>query len=464
MSQTHIATMDSRAGHWLLTLRLSIMMFLQYAVWGAWLPVAGKYLGSASETGGLGFTEPQIGMLLGLAGSVGAITAPFIAGQFADRYFRTERFLAVLLLIGAGLKWYTALQTTYTSWLWLSIAYSVVYMPTLALSNSLAFAHIRDADRQFPKIRVWGTIGWIAASWAFPLFWLLKNVRGQSLPPFYTGDEVEHATRALVEALKFSAGISLFYAFYCLTLPKTPPKRDAVQKLAFVRAFQLFRFPSFTALVIASLMIAAIHQIYFIQAGKFLTSPEVGLTNADIQPAMTLAQFAEIGVMAFLGWMLSKLGFRKIIMIGAFAYFARYAIWGTTSLPASILVASQALHGVCYACFFAAGFIYVDRIAPPDARHSAQTVFGIIILGGGPVLGGWLSGRLGHYFTSAEGVLDFQMLWYVLSGIGLATAIFLWVWFWDESKLCVAEGCEARPRGRICQLCGADQWQTPATP
>ncbi|MCA9243002.1 MAG: MFS transporter [Phycisphaerales bacterium] len=464
MSQAGVSAEPRTEQSLLLMIRLSVMMFLQYAVWGAWLPVAGKFLGSPAGEGGLGFTEPQIGMLLGLAGSIGAVTAPFIAGQFADRYFRTERFLATLLLIGAGLKWFTATQTSYTAWLWLSIAYSIVYMPTLALSNSLAFSHIRDADKQFPLIRVWGTIGWIAASWAFPLFWLLSNVHAQAMPPFYAGDQVAGATGRLVDALKFSACISLFYSIYCLTLPATPPKRDAVQKFAFIRAFQLFRFPSFTALVVASLAVAAIHQIYFIQAGKFLTAPEVGLLDSQIQPAMTLAQFAEIAVMACLGWMLSKLGFRKIIILGALAYFARYAIWGTVSLPASVLVASQFLHGICYACFFAAGFIYVDRLAPPDARHSAQTVFGIIILGGGPVLGGWLSGQLGEQFTPTGGTLDFQKLWYVLSAIGLATAAFLMVWFWDESKMCVADGCESRPRGRYCKVCGADQWVTQGTP
>ena len=140
-------------------------MFLQYALWGAWLPVTARYLSASVTEGGLGFSGSQIGMILGLAGSIGAIAAPFIAGQIADRYFSTEKILAFLVSFGGIVKWYTATQTDYHSWLLLSILYSVLYMPTLALSNSITFAHINDQENDFPKIRIWGTIGWIVASW-----------------------------------------------------------------------------------------------------------------------------------------------------------------------------------------------------------------------------------------------------------------------------------------------------------
>ena len=409
--------------------RLGAMMFLQYALWGAWLPVTARFLSAPIAEGGLGFTGPQIGMILGLAGSIGAIAAPFIAGQLADRYFSTEKFLAVLMLVGGVLKWYTSMQTTYSAWLILSIAYSIVYMPTIALTNSITFYHIDDQENDFPRIRVWGTIGWIAASWAFPMIWLQTNLSIQWMPPFFVGLEVPDVTSRLADALKFSGIISIFFAAYCFMLPHTPPKADAVEKLAFKKAFQLFNKPSFKILVIASLAISIVHQIYFIQAGPFLS--HIGLKDSQIGPAMTIGQFAEIITMIFLGYFLKNLGFRKVITIGTVAYFARYAVFGTESLPVWLIVVSQALHGICFAFFFAAAFMYVDRITDKDIRHSAQTVFGIIILGGGPVIGGWLSGSLQEYYT-ANGVFNFSNFWYTIAGLSILTTLFFYLLFKDE--------------------------------
>ena len=401
--------------------RLSLMMFLQYAVWGAWFPLAARYLSATIENGGLGFSGAEIGMILGLAGSIGAVSAPFIAGQIADRYFSTERILAFLILVGGLVKWYTATQTTYGSWLLLSILYSILYMPTLALSNSITFSHLTDADRDFPKIRVWGTIGWIAASWIFTMFWLQQELGWQWMPPFLVGPEVENVTHRLSDALAFAGILSIIYSGFCLFLPHTPPKKNATEKLAFKKAFALFQKPAFTVLVITSLIVSVIHQIYFLQAGPFLS--HIGLKDSQIGPATTIGQFAEILTMAFLGYFLKRFGFRKVITIGIFAYFARYMVFGTTSLPVWLIVVSQVFHGFCYAFFFAAAFIYVDKVADEDVRHSAQTVFGIIILGGGPVLSGFLSGGLQNVYTPEGGIFNFSHFWYTLAVIGLVTTL-----------------------------------------
>ncbi len=409
--------------------RFGAMMFLQYALWGAWLPVTARYLSASISDGGLGFSGAQIGMILGLAGSIGAIAAPFIAGQIADRYFSTERILAFLVTAGGIVKWITASQTDYQSWLVLSIIYSVLYMPTLALSNSITFAHIDDQENDFPKIRVWGTIGWIAASWAFPMIWLQTDLQLQWMPPFIVGAEVPNVTSRLADALKFSGIISISYGAFCFLLPHTPPKRDAVEKLAFKKAFDLFQYSSFTVLVIASLAVSIIHQIYFLQTGPFLS--HIGIPDSQIGPAMTIGQFAEILTMAYLGLFLKRLGFKKVITIGIAAYFLRYAIFGTTMLPVWIMVLSQAFHGFCYAFFFAAAYIYVDKMADEDVRHSAQTVFGIIILGGGPVIGGWLSGYLQNMYT-VENVFSFSNFWYTMSAIGLVTMISFFMLFQEQ--------------------------------
>ena len=287
--------------------RLSGMMFLQYAIWGAWLPVTARYLSATIEEGGLGFSGSQIGMILGLAGSIGAIASPFIAGQIADRYFNTEKVLAFLVIAGGIIKWITALQTGYIEWLILSIIYSVLYMPTLALSNSITFSHINNQENDFPRIRVWGTIGWIASSWLFPMIWLQTNLEFQILPPFVVGNEVLNVTGRLADALKFSGIISIVYGMYCFLLPQTPPKKDAIENLAFKKAFQLFRLPSFSILVISSLLVSIIHQIYFLQAGPFLS--HIGILDSQIGPAMTIGQFAEIVTMAYLGMFLILVGF-----------------------------------------------------------------------------------------------------------------------------------------------------------
>ena len=409
--------------------RFGAMMFLQYALWGAWLPVTARYLSASISDGGLGFSGAQIGMILGLAGSIGAIAAPFIAGQIADRYFSTERILAFLVTAGGIVKWITASQTDYQSWLVLSIIYSVLYMPTLALSNSITFAHIDDQENDFPKIRVWGTIGWIAASWAFPMIWLQTDLQLQWMPPFIVGAEVPNVTSRLADALKFSGIISISYGAFCFLLPHTPPKRNAMEKLAFKKAFDLFQYSSFTVLVIASLAVSIIHQIYFLQTGPFLS--HIGIPDSQIGPAMTIGQFAEILTMAYLGLFLKRLGFKKVITVGIAAYFLRYAIFGTTMLPVWIMVLSQAFHGFCYAFFFAAAYIYVDKMADEDVRHSAQTVFGIIILGGGPVIGGWLSGYLQNMYT-VENVFSFSNFWYTMSAIGLVTMISFFMLFKEQ--------------------------------
>ena len=407
--------------------RLSVMMFLQYAVWGAWLPLAARYLTAPTTEGGLGFTGTQMGLILGLAGSIGAICAPFIAGQLADRHFSTERFLAALLAVGGVIKWVTASQTGYGTWLLLSIAYSIVYMPTLALSNSMAFANLDDRERQFPKVRVWGTIGWIAASWIFPMIYLQSGLHLQIMPPFLVGPELPNVTARLADSLRFSALISWGYAAFCLTLPHTPPRKDATEKLAFKKAFRLLREPSFAVLIAAALPISVIHQVYFLQTPPFLS--HLGLMDSQIGPAMTIGQFSEIVIMGLLGVMLARLGFRTVITLGAAAYFVRYMIWSFTSLPVPVLVASQVLHGICYACFFASAYIYTDRVAPADIRHSAQTVFGIIILGGGPVLGGLLSGWLADTYAQSGGVIDYGALWRVVALIGLGAAVLFWMGF-----------------------------------
>lgn len=418
-----------------LKFRLSLMMFLQYAVWGVWLPVLGGYLGSPTASGGLGFSGGQIGMILGTAGACGAILAPFIAGQVADRFMNAERALGLLLCVGAGANWLLAGAKTYESFLGLSIAYSILYMPTLSLTNSIAMANLSNANKDFPRVRVWGTIGWIVASAAFPLMWLQDHLQLTVVPWFVTGTEKANATGLVPDALRVSAVVSLAYGvFALLALPRTPPKGNSPHPLAFLEAFALLKRRSVLVLTITAIVISMIHNIYFIRTASWLET--VGFTKANAPAAMTVGQMVEIATLAVLGWFIARLGFRRVLLIGAAAYYLRFACFAMAGGPA-LAYLGIALHGFCYAFFFAAAFLFIDRTAPRDARHSAQTAFGIAILGVGPILAGLYNGFLDTVSTAGATGLAGQWQ-HFMRARGLEIPAFGTSWpalWWTEAAI-----------------------------
>ena len=391
-------------------IRLSVMMFLQYAVWGVWLPYLANYLGTPVAEGGLGFSGGQIGWILGLAGSIGAVAAPFIAGQVADRYLNAERALALLLILGGIVKYITAAQTGYMPWMVLSILYSILYMPTLALTNSVAFANLDDPEKKFPPIRSLGTIGWIVASTAFPLLWLNAE------------DAAVNTTR-IADALRVSGVLSVLYGVYCFTvLPKTPPKRDTTHPLAFAEAFGLLRHPGFLLVTLVALPISMIHQCYFIRTGPFLENA-VGLAVKWVGPVMSIGQWSEIIFLALLGLFIKRLGYKWVLILGTGSYALRYGLFALQE-PAWLVVAAMTLHGLNYGCFFAGAFLYVEKVAPPRIRHSAQTVFGIVILGIGPVAAGFYNQYFDRFKDAAD-AQQYHQFWWTQSGIALLATVVL---------------------------------------
>jgi len=415
-------------------LTLSMMMFLQYAVWGVWLPYLSSYLQGPIASGGLGFTGEQVGWILGLAGSIGAIAAPFLAGQIADRFINAETYLGILLIVGGVIKFLTFYVHDYTTFLIMSVAYSVVYMPTLALTNSIAFAHLRHPETSFPLVRVWGTIGWIVASNLFPLLWLQHSLSLTWMPPFLAGTEKENATALFGDCLRVSGVMAVAYgAWAMLMLPRTPPNRQAENIFAFARAFALLKRPSAAVCMVAALLISMIHQVYFIRTSPFLES--IGFEKARTGPIMSIGQFAEIIVLGMLGWILATLNYRWTLVMGCVAYALRFGIFAlATEDSKPIVLAAMALHGFCYACFFAASFVYIERIASADIRHSAQTVYGIVILGAGPILAGFYNGWLETLGTPAvKGQsFNYEAIWWVQSAIGMVMAIFVAALFRSE--------------------------------
>ncbi len=407
-------------------------MFLQFAVYGLWLPLAARFLSADPSEGGLGFSDGQIGYIIAVAGAVGAIASPFIAGQIADRYFATERFLGTLIIISGVLKIVTAYQTSFVAWVILSILYALFYMPTLALCNSLAMNHLQDPKSEFPSVRVWGTIAWIVVSWLFPMLWLQTDLQFQWLPPFFKGELVEMAPGRMIDSFKISGILSIAYGVFCWTvLPHTPPRKDAVQKWAFAKAFGLVRHRSFAVLLGIAIPVSVVHFFYFMQTSKFLASR--GLSDAYIMPVMSIGQFAEIAILAILGKLLTRLGFRTVIGLGAATYAARYLIFGADNLPLYAIIAAQALHGLCFAGFFAASFIYIDRLAPADVKNSVQTVFAMIMFGLGPLIAGQLNGLLSAQFTDANGALHYSSFWNTAAGIAIVSAILFVILFRDET-------------------------------
>ena len=420
-------------------LRLSVMMFLQYAVWGIWLPIMANYLGAAEAEGGLGFTGGQIGWILGLAGAIGAVAAPFIAGQIADRYLNAEHALALLLLLGGIVKIILAEQTSYTAWLWLSIIYSVLYMPTLALTNSIAFANLDDPEKKFPPVRALGTIGWIVASVAFPLLWMKTDIKFVAYWPFLDGSNLADGTARIADAVTASGIIAIGYAFYSLLLPKTPPSKDVKHPLAFAEAFSLFTRMDLLVMTVAALLISMIHQCYFFRTGPYLEHA-IGFAVSDVPAVMAIGQISEIVVLAILGLFLKKLGYKWVLVLGALSYVLRYGIFaGVLASPEpsqGIVQAAMVLHGLNYGFFFAGSFLYVEKVAPENIRHSAQTVYGIIILGAGPVLAGFYNQQFDR-FKDIDGNQQYNQFWWTQSGIALLTLLILLTLF--SSKPTVTE-------------------------
>lgn len=416
--------------------RLRGMMFMEYAVRGLWFPLAAKFLMADVSEGGLGFSREQMSYTLGIALALGAITSPFVAGQIADRWFPTQRFMGVLLILGGITKFATGYQTSYEAWLTLSIIYAVLFMPTLGLSNSLAMAHLTDAKRQFPGVRVWGTIGWIVVSWLFPMIWLKSNISFQWLPPFFTGDDVPQLAGRMLDSVKAAGVLAILYGLYSwFLLPHTPPKRST-NELALGRALKVFSKGSMAVLALATLIVSSVHFIYFLETPTFLGV--AGLGGAYIMPTMSIGQFAEIGMMAMLGWLLKSQGFRRVLMIGACCYAGRYLIFGLHEyLGLQVIIASQALHGPCFACFYAAAFIYIDRMSPEDVRHSTQTLFALICFGIGPLASSQLNIALGAFCEVGSGdtaTVDYSKFWLITSAITLIGVGLLAMLFKDETQ------------------------------
>jgi nucleoside transporter len=400
-------------------INLSVMMFLQFAVWGAWFVVLGVYLDK-----GLHFEGLWIGHIYGTM-ALATIVTPLIIGQIADRYFSSEKLMGILHLVGAVLLYVMANVTTPRDFFIAALAYSLIYSPTLVLSNSVTFRHVPDGARDFPSIRVLGTIGWIVAN----------LIVGNVLSYFYQDPQATNLP--LILAAIFSAILGC-YSFF---LPHTPPASKAGEAFPALRAAGLLRSPSFAVFFGVSFIITIVLAFYYgftsiyLEADTLTKLPkEIDIAGLNVKlssaTVMTLGQFSEMLLLPFLPWFLRKIGMKWVLALGMFCWGLRYLLFALGfqgSVGPWIVIASLALHGVCFDFFFAAGFIYVDQEAPKDIRASGQALFTFLTYGLAMWMGNVLSGYVVDFYTNPEtSARNWYAIWMVPSvGVIISLMIFL---------------------------------------
>jgi hypothetical protein len=417
--------------------RLCAMMFLQFAVYGLWLPIAGRFLTASPTTGGLGFTEAQSGAIVGFAAAIGAMCAPLIA-QFADRRFAAQKFLGVLMIVGGIIKLITYYQTSLTAWITLSIAFTLLFMPCAAICNAIPMRHLANPQREFPGVRMWSAVAWVLVGWTFSYVMLTRNPAPHYLPPFFKGEQVPMPGAAMLTSVLWSGVLAIVYGILAYFFgPPTPPlEKPAGQKpRPLSQAVALLKIRSFAVMLGVTLVMSAVHVIYFMQCAKFLSA--AGLHDAYIMPAMAIGQLCEIGMYLVLGRLLPRFGFRTIIATGIAFFVVRFLVLGTVGFPLWVMVAAQAFHGLCYAFFFSACFIYTDKVAPPEIRNSAQSIYNFVFYGLGPITAVVLNAFLATRYAASGKILalqDFSAFWYSLAALAFVSLIAFLVWFKPEIR------------------------------
>lgn len=400
-------------------IRLSLMMFLEYLVWGAWYVTMGTYLGTTLQFDGL-----QISSAYG-TGAIAAMVSPFFVGLIADRFFATERVLGVMHLVGAVLMYFVASADNFGTFYPLLLGYTLCYMPTIALTNSVAFHQMDDAGKQFPTVRVWGTIGWIVIG----LIIGYMGIEAQALP------------------LEIAAGLSVILGLYSFTLPHTPPKGKG-EKISFadivgLDALSLLANRSFLIFFLASVLICIPLMFYYSFTNLFLN--ELGVENAAGK--MTMGQMSEILFLLVMPLLFRRLGVKKMMLIGMGAWALRYVLFAFGDPQGMIwmLYAGIILHGICYDFFFVTGQIYADERAPDNLRSSVQGMMTFATYGVGMFIGSLVSGPIVDMYATAEGSAiphSWKEIWIIPAVFAVLVMFVFWLMFKEEQKVTESESTE----------------------
>jgi nucleoside transporter len=398
-------------------IKLSSMMFLEFFIWGAWFVTLGTFLGtnlkaSGAETAAVFSTQ-----------SWGAIIAPFIIGLIADRYFNAERILGVLHLVGAFLMYQMYQSSDLSSFYIYVFSYMVLYMPTLALVNSVAFNQMKDPEKEFSSIRVWGTIGWIVA--------------GLSISYVFHWDSVESLASGMLKNTFLLAGIAaLVLGLLSFTLPATPPKvsdeKIKIGDIIGLDALKLLKDKNFAVFFISSILICIPLAFYYQNANPFLT--ESGLENPTGK--MAIGQISEALFLLLIPVFFTKYGFKKTILVGMLAWAIRYALfaYGNGGELSFMLIIGIALHGICYDFFFVSGQIYTNSKAGDKYKSAAQGLITLATYGVGMLIGFAVAGWITDNYKTATGTINWEMVWIIPAGIALAVFVLFALTFNDKNK------------------------------
>lgn len=453
--------------------RFSVMMFLQYAIWGAWMPVLYPYLLRDAS-----FNSQLIGIIYALL-PLGIMLSPVTGGQLADRYVPIQWLLvganllsAVILYVASTIDYGAIYATAPAKAFWtlagLMFAHSLLFGPTLPLTNAICFRHMDSIEKDFGKIRVWGTLGWIAAG-LFLMAW-----RQMSAP---SADVTEQATTWIATAwdkvwtpashaiggalttvlgkttprdcLLLASAFSVLLGLFSFALPNTPPKREGVEPLAFAKAFRLLKDTNFLIFMLISFVVTTELWFYYNLTSDFLETPQVGIAHANIPGWMATAQIGEVfTLVVLLRLLLPRLGVRWCIALGVLAWPIRYGVFAIGH-PWWAIVASLPLHGFCYVFFFVVGQIYSDSVAPKDIRASVQSLWAVFVLGIGSIVGSYLASWVQGLFTTKvlvagkiESVINYRGVFLVPFVATIVCAIIFLLLFREPQKK--AEPSEAK--------------------
>jgi nucleoside transporter len=388
-------------------IRLSLMMFLEFFVWGSWYVTMGTFLGANIQA-----KDQDISLAFSTQ-SLGAILAPFLVGLIADRYFQAQKILGSIHLVGAVMLYGLHQAVDFTAFFPILLGYMILFMPTLALVNSISFNQMAQPEKEFSGVRIWGTIGWIAAGI------LISTLAWDSQEGLREG--------LLQNTWKLAAGASLLLGLYSFTLPATPPQAKSnapfqLKEVLGLDALRLLTHRNYAIFFLSSILICIPLAFYYQNASPFLT--ELGVENSTGK--MALGQVSEVLFLVALPFFFTRFGLKKTLAVAMLAWVIRYLFFafGDTDSGTWMLLAGIILHGICYDFFFVSGQIYTDAHAGKKYKSAAQGLITLATYGIGMGFGFWVAGQVSNFYLIEEGQHNWKLIWLIPAGISALVFLF----------------------------------------